>query len=350
MTPHVQTPPSLTGLTLEEMASLLGEEGRPSVTRARALLRHLWRTDADLAPLPERVEGITPRALSRLCAASSMPGLREVARRAAQDGTIKLLLDADGAPLETVMIPGRGRVTVCVSSQSGCSRDCTFCATARMGFRRNLTAGEIVGQVLLARRIAPDHLPVRNVVFMGMGEPLDNLDQVVRAVEVLSTAGGLGLSPHHITVSTSGVLPRMEAFVQRSPACLALSLNGTTEEQRRIVMPIEKVWKLPLLLDFMRKHSGSRLFFIEYILMGGLNDRLEDAERLCTLLEGIQARVNLIPFNPHPGAAFCRPEPAAVQAFFAHVNARGVRALVRMPRGDDIAAACGQLHREVLAC
>lgn len=347
MTSH---PPHLTGITRDALAELLGEPERPSTTRAHAFLRHLWRPGGDLSSLPARVPGVTPKALERLTSAASMPRLTEVARRTALDGTLKLLLDADGAPLETVMIPGRGRVTVCVSSQSGCSRDCTFCATAKMGFRRNLSAGEIVAQVLLARAVAPEGLPVRNVVFMGMGEPLDNLDEVVRAVEVLSTPGGLGLSPQHITVSTSGVLPRMEAFVQRSPACLALSLNGTTEAQRQAVMPIEKIWKLSSLLAFMRTHSGSRLFFVEYILMGGLNDALEDAERLCDLLEGIQARVNLIPFNPHPGAPFRRPEPEAVQAFFAHVNGRGLRALVRMPRGDEIAAACGQLQREVLSC
>lgn len=216
-----------------------------------------------------------------------------------------------------------------------------------MGFQRNLSAGEIVGQVMMARSVAPPDRPVRNVVFMGMGEPLDNLEQVLRAVEVLSTPGGIGLSPNHITVSTSGVLPRMRAFVARSSAELAISLNGTTEAQREAVMPHNRKWPLADLLSFMREFSASRLFFVEYILMGGFNDRQEDAERLVALMDGLNVRINLIPFNPHPGSGFGRSTPEAVQAFFAHLNGAGLRALVRTPRGDDIAAACGQLQRQV---
>jgi len=337
---------SLTGLTLDELAELLGEPGRPSPTRALALLRWLWRPDADLSPLPERLEGVSHPVLARLKAQIPPADVVEVARQVASDGTIKLLLNASGFPIETVMIPGSGRTTVCVSSQSGCSRDCNFCATAKMGFKRNLSAGEIVAQVLLARRVAPPDRPLRNVVFMGMGEPLDNLDQVVQAVAVLTTPGGIGLSPNHITVSTSGVLPRMRLFVERSKASLALSLNGTTEAQRKTVMPIESRWGLPELLAFMREWSDRRLFFVEYILMGGFNDQPEDARRLVALMEGLNVRVNLIPFNPHPGAAYRRPDPQDVQAFFEILNGAGVRALVRIPRGDDIAAACGQLSRK----
>lgn len=342
MTPSI----SLTGLRQDELAERLGEEGRPSPTRALALLKWMWRPEADLSPLPERIEGVSRHVLQKLRAEVPPPDLVEVGRQVASDGTIKLLLNASGYPIETVMIPGQGRTTVCVSSQSGCSRDCNFCATAKMGFKRNLSAGEIVGQVLLARNVAPPDRPLRNIVFMGMGEPLDNIDEVVHAVEVLTTPGGIGLSPNHITVSTSGVLPRMRKFVERSKASLALSLNGTTEEQRMEVMPIESRWHLPELLAFMREWSDRRLFFVEYILMGGFNDSEADAERLVGLMEGLNVRVNLIPFNPHEGAPYQRPTPESVQRFFEIVNGAGIRALVRMPRGDDIAAACGQLSRK----
>lgn len=342
-------PQTLTDLTHDELAQLLGEPNRPSSTRAKALLRWLWRPGAQLEPLPERLAGVSHHAIRPLRERLLPPPIHEVARQVAADGTIKLLLNSQGAPFETVMIPGRGRTTICVSSQSGCTRTCTFCATAKMGFQRNLRAGEIVAQVMLARAVAPPDRPVRNVVFMGMGEPLDNLEQVLRAVDVLSTPGGIGLSPNHITVSTSGVLPRMRAFVERSSAELAISLNGTTEEQREVVMPHNRKWPLAELLRFMREYSPTRLFFVEYILMGGFNDRLEDAERLVQLMAGLNVRINLIPFNPHPGSGFERSTPEAVQAFFAHLNGAGLRALVRTPRGDDIAAACGQLQRQV-AC
>lgn len=351
MTPALTSPSTLTGLNHDELATLLGTAEQPSSTRAKALLRWLWRPEGDLSPLPERLEGVSHHQLNVLRQHVTQPELVEVARQVAKDGTIKLLLNASGAPIETVMIPGSGRTTICVSSQSGCTRDCTFCATAQMGFRRNLPAGEIVGQVLLARSVAPKDRPVRNVVFMGMGEPLDNLDEVIRAVEILTTPGGIGLSPNHITISTSGVLPRMRLFVERSKAQLALSLNGTTEAQRREVMPIDKKWPLPDLLDFMREYGAPdrpdrRLFFVEYILMGGFNDQVEDAERLVKLMEGLNVRINLIPFNPHVDTRFKRPEPEQVQRFFSVLNGAGVRALVRMPRGDDIAAACGQLQRQ----
>jgi 23S rRNA (adenine2503-C2)-methyltransferase len=340
----VTTPPTLTGLSTRDLAALLGDGDRPSTARARALLHWLWRPGATLSPLPERIEGLAGHALERLRETVSLPDVREVTRQVAADGTIKLLLSAGGQPIESVMIPGKGRTTICVSSQSGCTRDCTFCATAKMGFRRNLPAGEIVAQVMLARAIAPPDLPVRNVVFMGMGEPLDNLEEVVQAVEVLCSPGGIGLSPNHVTVSTSGVLPRMKKFVERCEANLAISINGSNEAQRREAMPIDRKWPLPQLIAFMAEHP-ERLFFVEYILMGGFNDAPEDAERLAGLMAGLNVRVNLIPFNPHPGARFQRPEPARVQTFFEVLNGRSIRTMVRTPRGDDIAAACGQLQR-----
>jgi len=337
-------PLTLTGMTRRELAALLGDPGRPSDPRAKALLRWLWGLEGGLRPLPERLPGVAREAWDRARPQLSMPAVVEVARQAAADGTIKLLLACQGAPVECVMIPARGRTTLCVSSQSGCTRHCRFCATAQMGFQRNLEAGEIVAQVLMARALAPPDRPVRNVVFMGMGEPLDNLEPVVRAVAVLTEPVGAGLSPRHITVSTSGVLPRMQEFLEASPACLALSLNGTTEAQRAAVMPIEKKWSLPRLLELIRANP-ERLFFIEYILMGGFNDSEADVQRLISLMTGLNVRVNLIPFNPHPGASQRRPEADRVQRFFEVLQQAGIRTMVRRSRGEEIAAACGQLSR-----
>lgn len=337
--------PSLIGLRLAELAEILGDEGRPSETRARTLLRWLWRPGATLSPLPERLEGVSRQALRKLRERARQPDVRQIDQQRSQDGTVKLLLSSRGHPFETVMIPGRGRTTLCISSQSGCTRFCRFCATATMGFRANLTAGEIVAQVLLARNLAPADVPLRNVVFMGMGEPLDNFREVVRAVDVLCTPGGAGLSPGHVTVSTSGVLPAMARFVARSDACLAISLNGTSDEQRRSIMPLDSRWPIDALAAFVAEHGTGRVFFIEYVLLHDFNDGLEDARRLAGLLKGLNVRVNLIPYNPHPDSPFERPTEARLQMFFDHLNSRSIRTLVRLPRGQDIAAACGQLRR-----
>ena len=337
----------MTALTLDEAAGLFGEPGKPSMSRARAFMRWLWREADGLQALPQQIDGISRRALARLQGKVVPPNIAESQRQHAADGTIKLLFSADGHPVESVMIPGRGRATLCISSQSGCSRKCAFCATAMMGFRRNLTAGEIVAQVLLARACAPKDLPVRNVVFMGMGEPMDNLEPVLHAIDVLSTPCGPAVSPSHITVSTCGVLPTMRTFVARCNACLAISLNGTTEAQRRAIMPVDRKWSIDELLSFIREHGDRRLFFIEYILMKGLNDALDDARRLIRLLEGLQVRVNLIPFNPHPDSTFSAPSPDTTRAFFEILNQAGVPTMVRQPRGQDIAAACGQLYRRI---
>ncbi len=338
-------PVSYLEMTEQELAGRLGSAGRPSSTRARALLRWIWRGGDDPFSLPERVEGVSARALDALRRSTAGVQVRVAARAVGEDGTTKLLLDLDGVPVETVMIPGRGRTTVCVSSQSGCSRHCTFCATARMGFRRNLTAAEMIAQVLAARSVAPAGAPARNVVFMGMGEPMDNLDAVVRAVSVLEQPAGAAVSPGHVTVSTSGVLPAMERFVARSNAGLAISLNATTDEQRSRLMSVARRWSIRDLVSFIGRHGGDRIFFVEYILMGGFNDSERDADRLAGMLADLPVRVNLIPFNPFDGSTVTRPAPERIDAFFSRLNAQGIRTMVRRPRGADIAAACGQLYR-----
>ncbi len=336
-------------MTSTELALLVGTPAGPSLTRARRVLRRLWHAPLS-SPLsfPSEIPDVSARVLDALRAQVSMPPIALVSRSRAEDGTTKLLLEShDGARFESVIIPGKTRTSVCVSSQAGCSRDCRFCATASLGLTRNLRAGEIVAQVLLARAMAGK--PLRNIVFMGMGEPLDNLKEVVKAVDVLGDPGGAAFSPKHITVSTSGVLPAMRLFADRSPACLALSLNAGTEEKRRDLMPITRRWSLSSLFEFMRSRP-ERLFFIEYILIGGENDSRAERDALIEHVRSLDARnvrINLIPYNPHPFAPYRGPGKDRVQAWFEALNAVGLRTMVRRPRGPEIAAACGQLAGRV---
>jgi 23S rRNA (adenine2503-C2)-methyltransferase len=275
-----------------------------------------------------------------------MPAWTVTDRAEAADGTTKFVLDLSGAAVETVLIPGPGRSTVCVSSQAGCTRHCQFCATATLGFTRSLAAGEIVLQYLVAAAEAPHGAPARNVVFMGMGEPMDNLDAVLAAVDRLSDAAAPRLSTNNVTVSTSGVVPGMERFLRECPAHLALSLNATTDAKRERLMPHNKVWPIAALLDTLRAdhaRGSRRRYFIEYVLWEGVNDTDADAARLAALLAGLPAHVNLIPHNAFAGNRLRPPSPARVLAFQRLVHAAGVRCLVRWPRGREIAAACGQL-------
>jgi 23S rRNA (adenine2503-C2)-methyltransferase len=330
----------LTGFTVEELTRVLG-------SRARALATLRWLVERPLpAELPEKIDGVAAGPWNQLRAAAGLPVWKVAHRALASDGTIKYAVELDGATVETVLIPADGRSTVCVSSQAGCSRDCGFCATAKLPFTRQLAAGEIVLQYLVAQKDAPTGAPARNVVFMGMGEPMDNLDQVLRAVQVLTQEPAPRLGAAHITVSTSGVLPGMKRFLQECRANLALSLNGTTDEQRAAIMPQTRRWPIAALLGALRDDAAAgsgRRYFMEYVLLEGVNDADEDARRLCELLADLPAHVNLIPHNPFEGSPLRPPDDARVQRFRDLVHGGGVRCLIRWPRGRDIAAACGQL-------
>lgn len=336
---------ALTGLGPRALAELMPRDGRPSLARGRAIWSWLRAVGLPEA-WPERLPEVAASAIEALRARVSLPDTQVEARVTSADGTIKWRLSCRGAPIETVLIPSATRATVCVSSQSGCTRYCDFCATARMPFGGQLTSADIVAQVLLARAHAA--VPLTNVVLMGMGEPLDNLPAVLGAIEVLDE--GLGIAPRHVTVSTSGVLPRMQALWSASRASLALSLHATTQEVRDRLMPRVKRWPIEALVEWMREASAvvepgrkPRHFFIEYALLDGVNDGDDDAERLVALLGGVRARVNLIPFNPTPTLPYRRPSPERVRAFQARVMAAGLICIVRETRGDDAMAACGQL-------
>jgi 23S rRNA (adenine2503-C2)-methyltransferase len=268
-----------------------------------------------------------------------------VEEREADDGTVKYRLRlADGAEIESVFMPEEKRRTLCVSTQVGCGMGCGFCATATMGLVRNLTAGEIAGQLeAVTRRRGPR--PVSNVVFMGMGEPLANLDAVADAVGILLHEHGHGLSRRHLTVSTAGLVPAMEAFVHRVPVKLAVSLNATTDEQRSRIMPVNRRYGIEELLGCCRNlplQHNDRVTF-EYVMLGGFNDTLDDARRLVRLLGGIRCKVNLIPFNPFPGVDFHRPRAGQVERFLQALADAGISAFVRRSRGESLRGACGQL-------
>ncbi len=263
------------------------------------------------------------------------------------DGTEKLALETEeGARIETVIIPEEKRRTVCVSSQVGCSLDCPFCATGRLGFGRNLRSGEIVDQVLHAREVLAERGErVTHVVFMGMGEPLLNLRHVVSAIRILCHRDAFAFAPARITVSTAGVVPRIADLGRAVPVRLAVSLHAARDEVRNRLVPLNRRFPLASLLEACRAYPlgpRDRISF-EYTLIRDVNDSPAEARRLVGLLSGIRALVNLIPLNEHPGTTFRRPEESAVDAF-ARVLARAhVPVTVRRSRGLDILAACGQL-------
>ena len=339
--------PTFTGLPLAELTRLLG-----SRTRALAARRWFFETRPLPSVLPSRIPGVSARAWEAVRKRPLFPngGWPNSARQ--PDGTTKFALELGPSAVEAVLIPAERRSTVCVSSQAGCTRHCRFCATATLGFSRQLTAGEIVLQYAIAGAVASPAGPLRNVVFMGMGEPMDNLDAVLAAVEVLTEAASPRLSREHVTVSTSGVLPEMERFLRSSPAQLALSLNATTDEQRERLMPHNRAWPIAALLGALRDdqaRGSGRRYFIEYVLWRDVNDTDEDARRLVALLAGLPAHVNLIPHNAFEGNVYEPPSSERVLAFQKLVHDGGVRCLVRWPRGREIGAACGQLALRAVA-
>jgi 23S rRNA (adenine2503-C2)-methyltransferase len=289
---------------------------------------------------------VSPALRASLRQEFSIEALPEPYVARSEDGTRKLLFSLEGGgAIESVLIPDPPRLTICISSQVGCAMGCAFCATARLGLQRHLTAAEIVGQILAARRQLDESERITNVVFMGMGEPLANYDALLEAIEALRADWGQGLSARRITVSTVGLVPRMLELGEKYPVVLAVSLHAADDELRGRIMPVNKRYDLAAVLDACRafpRKSRERITF-EYALLSGVNDRKEDAERLIALLGDLRCKVNLIPFNEHEGAPFTRPDDRHVTRFDRWLRDGGVPTFVRRTRGRDIAAACGQL-------
>jgi len=344
---EVNAPPAntLVGMEIADIERALG----PSEPRFRA--RQIYQAIyQQRLPGLESISGL-PKAL-RTRLAETLPTGLPVPERFydSADGTRRYLLKlADGKTIETVLMPEEGRVTLCISTQAGCPVNCKFCLTALIGLDRNLTAGEIAGQVLLLATLhGLSHSEGRiNIVMMGQGEPLLNLDNVLKATRLLTDPAGMAIAPRRITLSTSGIIPKI-AELGAAPVRpkLAISLNASTEEQRRELMPITRKYHLRDLLEACRAYPlrpWEKLTF-EYVLLGGVNDTDADARRVGKLLAGLNCTVNLIALNPGPGIPYETPRPERVAAFQEIVR-RGMPCFLRKPRGLDIFAACGQLKR-----
>jgi 23S rRNA (adenine2503-C2)-methyltransferase len=353
--------PDLRSLSAEALGELVAELGEKPY-RARQVFRWLHRSGAasleEMTDLPARLRA----ALAERC---DLRTLSRAEERRSRDGTIKWTWrTADGLLVESVYMPhggdgegeegNRPRRTLCVSTQVGCAMGCTFCLTGTMGLARNLGAGEIADQVHRANRRlvelgeGPAPRPLTNLVFMGMGEPLHNFEELKGALGLLLHPDGPDFSHRHVTVSTSGLVPEIERLGRETPVKLAISLNATTDAQREALMPVDRRWPIAALLEACRRfpmRQGRRITF-EYVLLGGVNDSDDDAGRLARLVSGIPAKVNLIPYNRSPGLGFAAPSPERVEAFRRILEARRVTAVVRRNRGRDIAAACGQLAAE----
>jgi 23S rRNA (adenine2503-C2)-methyltransferase len=331
-------------LVLEEVEEVVIAAGERKF-RARQMMAWLWTRGAESFD----AMGDVPAALRhRLAAQFSLATPRASAVRSA-DSTCKLLVAlADGEAIESVIIPAGRRLTLCLSSQAGCAIGCEFCATARMGLHRNLTAAEMAGQVLAARReLTPDER-LTNFVFMGMGEPLANYPQLGRTLRIMTAPWGLGISPRRITVSTVGLIPGMERLLAEFQVNLAVSLHATTDETRSRIVPVNRRFPLGELLEACQRlpiARRNRITF-EYVMLDGINDSPADAQRLVKLMRPLRAKVNLLFFNPFPATPF-RPSPRPrVEDFLEVLRQGNLTATLRESRGRDIAAACGQLYAE----
>lgn len=272
----------------------------------------------------------------------------EIAARypSSKDGSVKYLLKlSDGSAVESVLMPMNKRVTLCVSSQVGCAMGCKFCKTAEMKLMRNLSLGEILGQVLTIQKDIPEEQRVSNIVFMGMGEPLHNYDNVIHSLQLLTDDFAFGISQRKITVSTVGLAPEIERFGKDTKVKLALSLNATTEEGRMEVMPITHKYPLEMVIEACRKYAfGSKhKVTFEYVMMAGVNDSLEDAKRLSRIGSRVPCKINLIPYNEYPGSPFQRPSDEQIRIFFTYLADRNFQVNIRYSKGLDVMAACGQL-------
>ena len=346
----------LIGLSFEELKEALEGAGVPeraSPMRARQLWNWLYVHGArDFGEMTNLAKDF--RAL--LAERFSLERLKTGVEQVSSDGTRKWLLHGpDGAAFETVFIPEPGRGTLCVSSQVGCTLNCRFCHTGTQRLVRNLTAGEIVGQLMIARDALGDwpstgeNRRITNVVMMGMGEPLYNFDNVKTALAIVADGDGLALSKRRITLSTAGVVPMIARAGDEIGSALAISLHAVRDEIRDVLVPLNKKYPIAELMAACRAYPGAsnaRRITFEYVMLKDVNDSLPEARELVRLLKGIPAKINLIPFNPWPGAPYECSEWEQIEKFAEVVNRAGYASPVRTPRGRDIMAACGQLKSE----
>ena len=331
-------------LSLAELREAMVDLGKASY---RALQVYKWIWQKGVTDFQE-MSNISKATRSALAERFYIPELEVAEVLESRDGTRKFVWRCeDGAAIESVLIPDGDRLTLCMSTQVGCAMACSFCLTGDMGLVRQLRPSEIANQPFQVGRGLPEGQRITNLVLMGMGEPLHNLPNLITALEIALDEDGLNFSHRKITVSTVGMVNKLDALAEALPVNLAISLNATTDAQRSAVMPINRRYNIEALLEKCRTVKlppGKRITF-EYVMMRGFNDAMEDAARLAGLLRGIKAKVNLIPYNTNPERGIERPSDERVAQFQSYLVRRGISTSVRTTRGMDIAAACGQLGK-----
>jgi 23S rRNA (adenine2503-C2)-methyltransferase len=331
-------------LSLVELQDRMSDLGKVSY-RALQVYKWIWQRGVHSF---DEMTNISKATRAELDKRFFIPFLELCEKFESTDGTIKFVwVCADGSRFESVFIPDENRATLCMSTQVGCAMACTFCLTGDLGLKRNLAPSEIANQPLQVQALLGDEQRISNLVLMGMGEPLHNLDNLLPALEIALDDEAMNFSHRKITVSTVGLVPQMARLAEALPVNLAVSLNATTEEQRLEVMPITRRYSLETLLNACRAFPlphAKRITF-EYVMMAGFNDSLEDAHRLAALMQGIKSKVNLIPYNENPDRDIQRPTDARVKQFQHILIQSGLQCSVRVTRGRDISAACGQLGK-----
>ncbi len=345
-------------LTREELATALG--GSPLIDspahRARLLYKEIYANKGiglEKLNISKRLHPFLNEQFT-----FELPIALESLERSESDGSAKMMLrlTKDDSLVETVLVPERNRLTQCISTQVGCRQGCVFCHTGRMGLSRNLSIEEIVGQVVFAENFRTSHPDlagstlakyekISNVVYMGMGEPLDNLENVIASTHILTDDQGLRLSPNKVTVSTIGILPALDLFLQTSPVSLALSLHSPFEGERSQLIPANRKHRLTQVVEVLRQHAQERgrEYFVQYMMAQGVNDTPAHAQAIADLFKGIPVKINLIPINEHDATSLARPSINAIYSFQQQLKSLGLVATVRLSKGRDIQAACGQL-------
>ena len=335
--------PALYGMSLGQLREAAAGLGLPRYAAGQMASWLYRRGCTDIAAMTD-----LSKAAREALASSYRLGL-EAPRSVAvsRDGTKKYLYrTADGHYVESAYIPDGDRATLCVSSQAGCRMGCKFCATGRQGLQHSLTAAEILNQIVSL----PERDTLTNVVFMGMGEPLDNTDNVLRALDILTAEWGFGWSPTRITLSTAGVVPELRRLLDSTKVHLAVSLHNPFHEERAAIMPVERAWPVAEVAAILRRYdfTHQRRVSFEYIVMSGLNDSPRHIRELCRLLDGIKCRINLIRFHKIPGSPYFSPDDAAMVRLRDTLTAKGIQTTIRASRGEDIQAACGLLSTSAL--
>lgn len=328
----------LFGKTLNELKEVCKELGLPGFT-AKQIADWMYKKDINSI---DEMSNLSKKARIMLSERFEFGTYSHESVQKSSDGTKKYLFKTPaGKFIEAAYIPEKKRNTLCVSSQVGCKMACTFCMTGRQKFHGDLTAGSIVNQV----RSLPEWHKISNIVYMGMGEPMDNLEEVLKSLEILTSDWGMAMSPRRINVSTIGVIPAVKRFLDESQAHLAISMHSPFEEEREALMPVQKAYPLKDILDLVRQYDwfGQRRVSFEYIIFDGLNHSPKHVAELVRLLDGLKCRINLIRFHQIPDSSLKSSNDAEVEQFMGQLNAKGIRTTIRASRGQDIDAACGLL-------